>query len=117
MTYPNKSNQYLPGTIQIPPALQITSITQTKPQVVTTLADPITQQNTYIAGQLVKLNIPYGYGMQQAQGLVGQITSVSGNNLSLNINSTNFDPFSIPSSGEQPASLAPYGSRNLQFSN
>jgi len=85
--------------------------------VVSTSADPVNQQNTYIAGQLVKLTIPYGYGMQQAQGLVGQITNVSGNNLSLNINSTNFDPFSIASSGEQPASLAPYGSRNLQFSN
>lgn len=117
MTYPNNANQYLPGTIQIASALEITAITQTNPAVITVTEDSITQSNTYIAGQLVNLNIPFGYGMQQANGLTVQILNVSGSNITVNMNSTNFDPFSVPSSGTSPASLGPSGSRNLQYSN
>jgi len=55
--------------------------------------------------------------MQQANGLILKILLVSGNDLYLNINSTVFDPFSVPLTGEMPASLSPAGSQNLEFSN
>ncbi len=116
MTYPNNSNTYLPPVIAIPSALEITAITRAFPMVVTTTANS-DQTNTYIAGQLVRLNIPRSFGMWQANGLTGQITKVTGADLSLNIDSTLFDAFLVPSGAEQVANLSPSGSRNLQFSN
>lgn len=85
--------------------------------VLTVSAMPANQVNTYIAGMLIKLTIPVNYGMWQANGLKPTITAVSGNNISVNVDSTQFDPFVVPPSGEQPASLAPTGSRNLQYGN
>jgi len=86
--------------------------------VVTVTVNPVTESNSYISGQLVRLNIPYSYGMFQANGLTGKIITVNGSDLSLDINSTQFDLFVVPGSTEEaPASLAPSGSRNLQFNN
>jgi len=111
-------NNYLPPVITIPSALEIVAISQSFPMIVTTTMNS-DQANTYISGQLVKLNVPNDYKMIQANGLQGQIVNVSGANISLNIDSTFFDAFVIPSSIKsiQPASLSPAGSRNLQFSN
>jgi len=55
MSVPNNANQYLPGVINIPSALEITAITRSNPMVVTTSEDPTTQDNTYIPGQLVQI--------------------------------------------------------------
>lgn len=118
MTIPNDANTYLPGTIQIPSSLTITNITKTYPMVVTTSVNPATESNTYIANQVVRLNVPVTYGMYQANGRQGQILSVSGNDLTIDIDSRYFDTFTIPSAGQlQPATLAPSGSRNLQYDN
>ena len=81
------------------------------------ISNPTTEANTYQAGQQVRLTIPWSYGMWQANGLTVQILAVNGLNISLNIDSTNFDSFVVPSSGEIPATIAPSGSRNLEFSN
>lgn len=117
MTVVNSSNEYLPPVIAIPSALEITAITRAFPMVVTTTTNS-DQSNTYIAGQLVRLNIPRSFNMWQANGLTGQITKVTGADLSLNIDSTQFDAFIVPASTEeQPASLSPSGSRNLEFNN
>lgn len=116
MSVPNNSNQYLPGTIFIPSSLEITAITKAYPMVVTVQSNS-SQVNTYIAGMLVRLFIPYTYGMFQANGLTGKVLTVSPTQLSLDIDSSNFDTFSIPPTGEQPASLSPAGSQNLQYSN
>ncbi len=117
MTVPNNSNVYLPGVIQIPSALTITAITQAYPMVITFSVNAVTESDTYIPGQLVRLNIPYGYGMQQAAGMTALILDTSPTTLSVNINSTNYDPFSVPSTGTMPASLSPAGSQNLPFNN
>lgn len=115
---PNNANTYLPGTIQIPSSLLITAITNSFPMIVTCSVNPVTAAFTYIVGQLVKLYIPITYGMYQANNLIGQITNVNGLSLSLDIDSTMFDPFVVPvDSSESPASLSPYGSRNLSFNN
>jgi len=118
MTIPNDANIYLPGTIQVPSSIVITAITQSNPMVVTIDVDPVSESNTYIAGQLVKLTVPITYKMFQADGLLGQILDVSGSDLTLDLDSRLFDPFIIPAAGKlQPASLAPSGSRNLPFNN
>jgi len=118
MIYPNISNQYLIGTIQIPSTLEITAITQTYPAVATISIDYITAANTYIPGQLVRLNIPQPYGMQQANGLVVSILANTGLVITLDLDARLFDAFSIPSGNvSQPASMAPAGSRNLQYNN
>lgn len=119
MTVPNNANTYLPGTIAIPSSMVISAITNETQMVVTAVLNPVTEANTYITGMLVKLFVPYAYGMYQANGLTGQILQISGLNFTLNIDSSQFDPFVAPASAYQiqPASLSPAGSRNLAFSN
>jgi len=117
MTIPNDANQYLPPVIQIPSALEISSITQANPMVVTASGNT-DQVNTYIPGQLVRFLIPYSYGMFQLANKTLAITAVSGNNFTFGIDSTFFDPFVIPpSTAETPASFASAGSRNLALDN
>ncbi len=118
MTIPNDANTYLIGTIQTPSSIVITAATNAYPMVVTIDVNDVSEANTYIAGQLVKLTVPITYKMFQANGLVGQILEVNGSNLSLDIDSRHFDVFTVPATGKlQPASLAPSGSRNLQLNN
>lgn len=118
MTIPNDANEYLPGTIQIPSSFVITAITQAYPMVVTFVVNPLTEANSYHIDQLVRLFVPYSYKMFQANGLQGKILSLSGLTMTLDIDSSLFDPFVIPAStAEQPASLAPAGSRNLAYDN
>lgn len=114
---PNNANTYLPGVIQIPSSLVITAITRAFPAVVTCIVNSVNESNTYIPGQLVRLFIPRTYGMQQIANQTLKILAVNGLNFSLQIDSTQFDPFAIPASGEQPATMAPSGSRNLEYSN
>lgn len=85
--------------------------------IVSTTNIPQTQVNIYISKQVVKLFVPINYGMFQANGLQAQIISVNGNDLYLDIDSSQFDTFVIPTTGEQPASLSPSGSRNLEYTN
>jgi hypothetical protein len=111
-------NQYLKPVIQIPSSLIITNITQSLPMTVSVaIQTPSTEANTYIVGMAVRLFVPYNYGMFQANGLVGTITAINGNTWTLNLDSSQFDPFVIPATGEQPASVSPNGSRNLQYNN
>lgn len=117
MTVPNNANTYLPGTIQIPSTLQIAAITQDYPAVITATVDDVTAYNTYIAGQQITLTIPFVYGMQQANGLTVKILLVDNLDFYVDMNSTSFDPFSIPVDTDQVASFSPSGSSNLEYSN
>lgn len=114
-------NQYLPGVNTIPNSLLILSITQSLPMVVTVSLfnnAPNPRVNTYQIGMNVKLYVPITYGMYQANGLVGTVIAINGNVMDLNLDSSLFDAFSIPVTlVENPASLSPYGSRNLQYDN
>ena len=113
-------NQYLPPVIQIPSSLAITSLSQSAPMVVgVAVQTPTTESNTYIVGMAIRLMVPQTYGMYQANNLVGTIKAINGSNFTLNLDSSLFDPFVIPSgvTVEQPATIAPNGSRNLQYDN
>ena len=117
MSYPNNSNQYLPAVIAIPSALEITAISLSAPMVISTTMNS-DQVNTYIPGQLIKLLIPNSFGMWQANNKIATVTAVSGSNITVNIDSSQFDAFVVPAiTAEQPASLASSGSRNLQYNN
>lgn len=113
------ANQYLPPVIQIPSSLQIVNITQSVPMIVSVeIANPSTEANTYIVGMAIRLFVPVTYGMIQANNLVGTITALDGFDFTLNLDSSLFDPFVIPTGNvEQPATIAPFGSRNLQYNN
>jgi hypothetical protein len=114
---PNNSNTYLPPVIAIPSALEITAITQTNPMVITVKMNS-DQVNTYIPGQLIKLYVPQTFGMFQANGLTALILEANMPQLTVRINALNFDAFTIPSNGLLgPATIAPSGSKNLQFNN
>lgn len=117
MTVPNNANTYLPPTVQIPSSLLITAITKSFPAVITAEVNDEIASNTYIAGQAITLTIPFEYGMQQANGLTVNILLVDNLDFYVDMNSYNFDSFVVPAEADQPASFAPAGSRNLQFSN
>lgn len=109
------ANTYLPGVVTIAGYLLISNMTKATYMVVTIVDS---NQNTYITGQLVYLSVPNSYGMYQANGLTGKILAINGLDFTLDINSTQFNPYITPSvTQERPASLAPAGSRNIEFSN
>lgn len=114
-------NQYLPGVNTVPNSLVIIAITQALSMVVTTTLSnnaPNPRVNTYRSGMNVRLYVPQTYGMYQANGLVGTILEVNGNDFTLNLDSTLFDAFSVPiKTIGSPPSLAPFGSRNLEYNN
>ena len=115
------ANQLLPGVNTIPNSLVITAITKAVPMVVTTTlvnTAPNPRVNTYQVGMNVRLYVPPTYGMYQANGLIGTILSISGNVFTLGLHSSQFDTFSVPvSQVGSPASLAPFGSRNVEYNN
>jgi hypothetical protein len=117
-SYPNNSDEYLPGVIFIPSTMIITAITQSNPMVITATFNPITAANTYIVGMLITLTVPWVYGMWQANDLTAQITAINGLVFTVNVNSLDFDPFVVPSGNvTMPASFSPAGSQNLLYNN
>jgi|SRR4051812_28062803 hypothetical protein len=113
------ANQYLPPVIAIPSSLLITNITKSVPMVVSVvIGNTSTEANTYIVGMSIKLFVPKTYGMYQANNLVGTIKVINGSDFTLNIDSSLFDAFVVPSGNvETPASISPFGSRNLEYDN
>lgn len=75
------------------PAMRIISaITNANPASVTT-----TFAHQYKTGLIVRLDLPPAVGMQQASGLTGSIIVDSSTTFLINIDTTLFNPFSIPS--------------------
>lgn len=112
-TAPNNANTYLPVSPVVAQSLEITAISQSYPCQVTISLGP-DQVNEYQKGQLLYFSIPKYYGMQQLAGKTGMITEVSGNNIYVNVNSSNFDPFIVPIGKKaMKASICSAGSRNL----
>lgn len=74
------------------PAMRlITAITNATQAEVTTSFD-----HQYKTGLIVRLDIPVACGMQQANTLTGTILVVSPSIFIIDIDTTTFDPFSIP---------------------
>lgn len=69
----------------------ITAITNSNPATVTTSVN-----HFYTDGSIVRLVIPQICGMPQANNLTGVTTSTGAQTFTIDIDTTNFDPFSIP---------------------
>lgn len=77
---------------QFQPAMRIiTAITNGYPAVVTTNIN-----HNYQTGLVVRLDIPEDYGMVQANKLFGPIMRIDATSFSIEIDTTNFDPFTVP---------------------
>ena len=87
------SSCYFNPTPTYQPAMRIIgAITKADPALVTTTGD-----HNFITGEVVRLVIPSIFGMQQMNGLVGNVTVFSDTTFTVDIDSTKFDAFSIPS--------------------
>lgn len=74
------------------PAMRIISaFTNANPAVITTSFD-----HDYITGTIVRLKIPDGYGILQANNLEGTITVTGNTTFTIDIDSTGFDVFAVP---------------------
>ncbi len=79
-------------TPEFQPTLRIiSSITNDNPaKVKTTLA------HDYITGEIVRLKIPKGFGMQRANNLLGEVTITAEDEFTINIDTSSFEAFSPP---------------------
>lgn len=90
------------------PAMRIiTNITQANPAVVTT-----SFAHNYMNELIVRLNIPNGWGMDQANQLFGDIVVLSPTTFAVNIDTTQFYAFVTPSSPQQYPQVVPFGEDN-----
>lgn len=94
------------------PAMRIISgITNSNPASVTT-----TFNHQYNTGLIVRLDIPSGYGMSQANQLSGAIVVTSPTTFDIAIDSSSFQPFTTPSSypeNTQYPQAVPMGELNI----
>jgi hypothetical protein len=82
-----------PSPVYQPAMRLIAAITQSFPATVTT-----TFAHQYVSGTIVRLDIPLADGMQQADQYQGPINVTSTTQFTVPLDTTNFDPFSIPGS-------------------
>ncbi len=99
-----------PNPIYQPAMRIVTAITNAAPASVTTSFDHL-----YLTGSIVRLDIPLGYGMQQVNQKFGPITVTSPTTFTIDIDTTQFDAFSVASSypyNEQYAQCVPMAEIN-----
>lgn len=93
------------------PAMRIIdSITNGYPAVVTTTFD-----HQYLTGTIIRLVIPEGFGMVQANQLFGEIVVTGDTTYTIDIDTTFFDVFVIPATfpeSYQSAQCVPIGENN-----
>lgn len=90
------------------PAMRIiTAITNANPAVVTTSFD-----HNYIDGIILRLDIPKGFGMMQADQLFGSIEVLTSDTFSIDIDTSLFDAFVIPAGNTQYAQAVPIAELN-----
>lgn len=126
MTSPS-SVIYYPGYSQVQVQYnflvhKIASITNSYPMVVNTV-----DNSNYRPGMIVTFLIPSQFGMTEINNVNGYVLSVSGTNITIDLDSTHFRIFSYPSplpfaytppsiipqaTGKQKPSQLPYGNEN-----
>ena len=85
----------------------ITAITNANPASVTT-----SFAHGYASGLIIRLVIPLGFGMQQANDLYGCITVTGATTFTISLDTTLFSPFVVPMSAKQAAQAVPFGEIN-----
>ncbi len=92
----------------------IAGISNASPVVITT-----TFAHQYITNTIVRLDIPLGFGMQALNQQFGPITVLSPTTFSMPIDTTNLEPFVLPSGfppGYQDAQVVPISEVNSLLS-
>jgi hypothetical protein len=104
---PIEPQNYQPSVFPITAIMQGTSTTVTVMPVFGVNAN-------YVIGQLVRFWIPSFYGMRELNGMEGYVVALpSLNQVTVQINSTNFTPFNpTPSYGPTPPQIAAIGDVN-----
>lgn len=71
----------------------------------------ITVENTndLTEGQVIRVLVPTSYGMFQINEQTASILSIDGNDLTIDINTTNYDTFAIPVDPIQESLIIPIG--------
>jgi hypothetical protein len=99
--------------IYYPARRYITKITKAAQAVIT-----LSVTHGYTVGQKVRFIVPDVFGMIEMDGLLGEITAVNttNNTITVNINSSGFNTFAFPASGDVPftfAQVVPVGDNSL----
>jgi hypothetical protein len=92
MTVQSNQGLYNSGTY-IPFLCDITGITSSAQQSVVTTA----VTHGFVVGNQVQFLVPQQWGMVQMNGLKGLVLSITSNTLTVNIDSSQFNPFITPS--------------------
>jgi hypothetical protein len=74
-----------------------------------------TTDHDYIDGEIVRIYVPEGFGMEQINQQIGEITVTSSTTFTINIDTSKMDPFSIPADfpySKQCAQVVPIGEIN-----
>ena len=101
----------------IPARKNIANVTNANPALVTTTTD-----HGYTTGMIVRLVIPPAKGMQEANQLTGTITVTGNTTFTIDIDTTNMEPFiAVPPAGISPlidvcAQVNPVGESNGMLS-
>lgn len=90
-----------------PAARQIASIDNAALATITT-----TFAHGYISGTIVRLYIPFSYGMQQAEHAVGAIVVTGDTTFTMGLDTSTYDTFSIPATVYQYPQVVPIGEIN-----
>lgn len=107
----------IPNPSYQPAMRNILSITQGFPCLITTTFNGTTPgDHLYITGVILRLYIPDGFGMTQANYLTSAVTVTSPTTFTMDIDTTNFDAFVIPDRNPghygTPAQCVPVGEVN-----
>ena len=90
------------------PAMRIiTDITTSYPAAVTTSFN-----HGYSSGIIVRLVVPLGFGMQEVNDKFGEITVISPNSFDIDLDTSRFNPFSVPLNNKQYAQSIPFAEDN-----
>lgn len=118
MPIPNTPNYYAVQSPIFQRAMRnILSITQSENALVTTTFDGVNPGNhQYSTGLIVRLNVPDGFGMVQADKFSGPIVVIDDTQFTLQLDTTNFDAFVVPDfqpgAFGTPAQVVPVGEIN-----
>lgn len=85
----------------VPTRIFVTGITAASQAVITTSVN-----HGYSANDIIRVNVPTGWGMTQMAELQGEIVSVTSNTITVDINSSAFTAFAFPTSAAYAAGLS-----------
>lgn len=95
------------NTLFVPASKVVSNITNAVAAVVTT-----TIPHDYITGEIIRMHIPSGYGMQPMNQQYAPIVVINDTNFSIAIDTTTYEPFMIPTPQLQYAQCTAIGSVN-----